>query len=98
MFYKRSMSLARGAYQPTQQRSPVIEEVGGGAGALIYMELRRFTFRQQQICYFFPVDHQRGSWGGRRAASRALGDLAENHGQAAFTETLLSHRSIRGVS
>jgi len=72
LFYKRSMSLARGAYQPTQQRSPVIEEASGGAGAPIYMELRRFTFRQQQICYFFPVDHQRGSWGGRSAASQGL--------------------------
>jgi hypothetical protein len=30
-----------------------------GAGAPIYMELRRFTFRQQQICYFFSVGHQR---------------------------------------
>ena len=36
----------------------------GRAGAPIYMELRRFTFKQQQICYFFPVDHQHISIGG----------------------------------
>jgi hypothetical protein len=66
------MSLARGAYQPAQQRSAVIEEASGGAGAPIYMELRPFTLRQQRICYVFPVDHQRGPWGGRSAASRGL--------------------------
>jgi len=92
------MSLARGAYQPAQQRFPVIEEASGGAGAPIYMELRRFTFRQQQICYFFPVDHQRVLGVVAAQLPGALGDLAENHGQAAFTETLPSHRSIRGVS
>jgi hypothetical protein len=82
MLYKRSMSLARGAYQPAQQRSPVIEDASRGAGAPIYMKLRRFTFRQQQICYFFPVDHQRGSWVGRSAASGALENLVEHRGQA----------------
>jgi hypothetical protein len=49
MFYMRSMSLARGAYQPTQQRSPVIEEASGGAGAPIYTELQRFTFWLKRI-------------------------------------------------
>jgi hypothetical protein len=46
-----------------QQRSPVIEEASGGAGAPIYKELRRFTFTQQQICYFFLVDHQQPTRG-----------------------------------
>jgi hypothetical protein len=46
-----------------QQRSPVIEEASGGGGAQIYKELRRFTFTQQQICYFFLVDHQQPTRG-----------------------------------
>jgi hypothetical protein len=91
------MSLARGAYQLAKQRFPVIEEASEGAGAPIYMELRLFTSGSNRSATFFPSTIKAVLGVVAAQLPGALGDLAENHGQAAFTETLLSNQSIAGV-
>jgi hypothetical protein len=91
------MSLTRGAYQPTQQRSPVIEETSGVTGADLHGITTLYFQAAADLLLFSPSTINAVLGVVAAQLPGALGDLAENHGQAAFTETLLSNRSIGGV-